>query len=227
MLIEAERVRVQGPDELAARITALAEGQAAAGRADRAIAFIEGQLREARDQFRYYGNLRAMVAWLPAVITVTMLAFIFDKIPEPGEEVVVGSVAVLGAVLAMIFIVQMTFQRRQRVAMLLARRLQEDWRAAIDGADQPLLTLRELSREVLARERSWRSYRPDAASWALAFFFVVLLTIQIAFVAHADAVKRPHPGAPHGAGAAQPAPPGAAAREGAPAGPRGPTYPSP
>jgi type II secretory pathway pseudopilin PulG len=186
MDVEVDKIRFSLPAVSDERFAALlAERLGEASRAD-AVARIEAQLGEARDEFRYYGNLRGQIAWLPAVITFTVFNIILQIFGTGVSSLlVIFMAAALVVILLSVWLIQFGFQRRQKRANLAAGALSDRYEALMGGAagatgmPVPAGTADEAKSYRTLRREVRPGRLPDGASWGLLVFFALLVAAQL------------------------------------------------
>ena len=78
--------------------------------------------KQATDNYRYFGTLRALITWLPAIIVITIMSYISEQLSADYSlwpQVI--PTAILAATLFVIYRAQKYLQTRQLVASLIAR----------------------------------------------------------------------------------------------------------
>jgi len=159
-------------------------------------------ISESLNDYRFFGNLRAAIAWLPAAVTFALIAYAVDLVEEPNLTLLGGLVALQGITLALILATQWFLQVRQRDARWAATVAQENYMQEKPG---PLPSFYELTR-VRARERAkknadgsdrkrGRRWRADKPTYALILFFLALMAGQI-FVIRAKVPACPNESMP-------------------------------
>jgi len=84
-------------------------------------------ISESLNDYRYFGNLRAAIAWLPAVVTFTLIAYAIDLVKEPDLTLFKWLIGLQGITLVLILATQWFLQLRQKDARWAATVAQENY----------------------------------------------------------------------------------------------------
>lgn len=183
MDIHIEKITLNIPDALGQRLVEALGSSSQANRQGDVIEFIQKQLQEARDQFRFYGNLRAAIAWLPALISITIITFVSTRLNEAPFVIQATPAFILAIILGTIWYVQRNFQIRQFRANLASEEMQRQYRKALNGETIAPETIYEFMKRIesTSRDRKW-----EAASVSLGIFFAVLFLLYIGFIVYTE-----------------------------------------
>lgn len=88
------------------------------------IDFYKDHYKEFMNNYRYFGSLRAAIAWTPATITIALATFLIKEMQAPVVPVMLA----LGAVLVMIFATNIHLHREQIVFQNMCKICEDEWK---------------------------------------------------------------------------------------------------
>lgn len=140
--------------------------------------------KEAMSDFRYFGNLRAQIAWQPATIIVAAITFALDKVKLTDVSWLPVStptalVIVFAVVALLIFFANYYLQTQQNVSKKIAVQAHKNCIQILNCKDFPAKSYSELKKEANSGgSLVW----PDRPSWLLLGFLVTLAGCVSLFV---------------------------------------------
>jgi hypothetical protein len=149
---------------------------------------------EAMNSYRYFGTLRALVSWLPAIMVLTMIGYALRLPGVVSAPALYAAAGALAVVSLLIFLVQRHLQRLQYAWRITAERADELYVEALGGRAVAPVRLHELQRTVAGEidkgtctiGGTQRRFRWDFASWALAVFLTLLVVAHLGAAAYPD-----------------------------------------
>jgi hypothetical protein len=161
-------------------------------------------MKEAMDQFRYFGTLRALISWFPIVITLSVLGFVWSEMETYSIAQNGLLIVALAAVFVVIFFAQVYLQKLQFRSRLVFEILQRRYLGSETEAQQVSLsgafyhqickaipgTLKG-GTEFTAQRGYPQTRRVDGASlWLIVFMVIVWVTAVVVVVMRSQASER-------------------------------------
>jgi hypothetical protein len=143
--------------------------------------FYKAHYAEAMSSYRYFGTLRAAIAWTPATIAMTLITYLATGAFVKEHVLLWYAVPLaLAGVFVLIFVANVHLQKQQRKSSNAAKKAQHYW-VTQNQTPRFYLALTQdlpkgdaLIRSLALSQRGW----PDTSSWCLLVFFIVLLIIN-------------------------------------------------
>lgn len=136
-----------------------------------ALSYYDTRYNQYMEQFRFYGNMRAKIAWAPATITVAVIAFLQRDTESNGIQV--NLIVILFTVLTLIFAANVYLHRMQVLFLYMARECERYIANTTGETKLPLKTFSEI-RSDARRQHAYRGDLFEGANVSLFLFFSAL-----------------------------------------------------